>query len=726
MMTTTTTTKTTSKKVPVFVNQSPRKPAPQQSLSSQSSQQRSPTPTESLSLESYDEDEEEDYFYQDTGSSNSGDAEEDIIIVERADSNNNIPPPPLPKTPKGKARNDTKQGRGAAAATMRAKMTIPIPKKVSSIPPPDSPPPKASPIPPPDLPPPISPPPPPSSSSSSSLAIPPPRKLGGASGSPAPAVTPKELTKRKKIVDEILSTEETYLQNLIIMDQLSRTGCDEFGISEDERVSIFSNVSVLYKCHTKFLNTLRDVVRNWDDQHSLIGVLFQEAAWIKFYKYYVNDYPTSQKLVLNLRRTNKRFIEFLKLYEFTDVMLNQNIESLLVVPVQRIPRYVLLLQDLVKHTPSDHADAEGTKAALSLIKDLADYINRNRREYENREKLETIDEALTDRSAFPSIITAARRFLRDSDGEVLVNKDKRHVWLFNDMLLFGQQQGRKKITYKYRGHKTLQGVTFERVQDVSLVIGDTTITFQSAAECAEWCADLTTAIAESNDVLFGQLVTDRSDMSRSYLAIEDGRKKEAFMKLAKKFVDDEKAYTAELDSAIKMYMGPISKAPVNPSRMLDRQAAEALSAPFLAHAASQSAFCADAEADVAEAVDKHFAYFEEMAKYIESSPMRSAVLNQALASPVFQLWVLDIEAKTKTSLQAVLDAPVKRLAHYCAALGEILKASNGIVNDFEKFHARLNRMVKLNDEAIKIRAAVDATVNQSASKKQKKTKSEQK
>lgn len=521
-------------------------------------------------------------------------------------------------------------------------------------------------------------------------------------------------------MQELLTTEETYLQNLIVIDKVSQMGCEEFGITEDERMTIFSNVGVLLKCHTKFCHGLRDVVRAWDDRGTCVGVLFQEATWIKFYKYYVNDYGASQKLVQQLRRTNKRFTEFLKRYEYTDAMLGQNIESLLVVPVQRIPRYVLLLQDLAKHTPAGHSDSSGVQAALGLVRELADYINRSRRECENRAKLEEIDEALSERAGLPSLITATRRFLREGS-DVLVGRDKRHVWLFNDMLLYAQP-GRRRGTFRYRGFVALHGAAFERIGTSGFCVNDLVVTLPAGEDTEAWCSALTGALAESNDVLFGQLVTDKNDVSRDYLAIEDERRRAALTALVARFAEDEAAYRTALDTDVRTYFAPIAKAPSTPSRMLDRQTADAIAQPFLALVAAQAAFAeALAETPGADAlpgiVAKHYAYFEEIARYAEGVPMRAAVLGQALAGPVFQLWVMDTEAKTKTSLLDIMDGPAKRLEHYREKLREILQASKGVVDDFDTFHANLNKLAKLCDVASKVRAAASATISGSKKKK---------
>lgn len=44
-------------------------------------------------------------------------------------------------------------------------------------------------------------------------------------------------------------------------------------------------------------------------------------------------------------------------------------------PVQRIPRYVLLLEDLMKHTPADHSDMHHLQIALKTVQEIAITVN---------------------------------------------------------------------------------------------------------------------------------------------------------------------------------------------------------------------------------------------------------------------------------------------------------------------------------------------------------------
>ena len=44
-----------------------------------------------------------------------------------------------------------------------------------------------------------------------------------------------------------------------------------------------------------------------------------------------------------------------------------NLTSLLITPIQRTPRYKLLLADLIKHTPWEHPDRKNLERAMAVV-----------------------------------------------------------------------------------------------------------------------------------------------------------------------------------------------------------------------------------------------------------------------------------------------------------------------------------------------------------------------
>lgn len=79
-------------------------------------------------------------------------------------------------------------------------------------------------------------------------------------------------------------------------------------------------------------------------------------------------------------------------------------------PVQRLPRIRLLLQDLLRHTPNDHPDHTSLQEALALISQIADFVNETLREHANVERMAEIQRTLVGYEQ--SLFVPGRRFVR--------------------------------------------------------------------------------------------------------------------------------------------------------------------------------------------------------------------------------------------------------------------------------------------------------------------------
>jgi hypothetical protein len=66
------------------------------------------------------------------------------------------------------------------------------------------------------------------------------------------------------------------------------------------------------------------------------------------------------------------------------------LESLLISPIQRIPRYVLLLADLLKHTLPHHPGHGALTDAVQRIRHIAEYVNEQQHAAEARQHVAVI------------------------------------------------------------------------------------------------------------------------------------------------------------------------------------------------------------------------------------------------------------------------------------------------------------------------------------------------
>lgn len=65
----------------------------------------------------------------------------------------------------------------------------------------------------------------------------------------------------------------------------------------------------------------------------------------------------------------------------SNVLKGMDLQSFLVKPVQRLPKYVLLFKDLLKNTDEDHPDYKNIKYALDYFLKINEENNKNMDKY---------------------------------------------------------------------------------------------------------------------------------------------------------------------------------------------------------------------------------------------------------------------------------------------------------------------------------------------------------
>jgi len=271
-----------------------------------------------------------------------------------------------------------------------------------------------------------------------------------------------KLTPRQKVVREIYATEESYLNNLRILVRVyvSPLRLDARGINPmlnlSEVHALFSDVEAVLRISEKVFEKMTESLEK-DELDDSVGKIFCEVApLLKLYTAYVNSHHRALEThhMLLTRPAYKNFCEQCKaMPECASCAL----DSFLILPVQRVPRYELLLKELLKHTePSDPEHAE-IASALSKVSSVALMINNNLRDHERRAAVLAVQEKFGNSV---QLVSPQRWFVRDSMlRKVCKRKPKPFLFvLFNDVLVYGSQvampginrgAGKKKELFKY-------------------------------------------------------------------------------------------------------------------------------------------------------------------------------------------------------------------------------------------------------------------------------------
>ncbi|XP_008935321.1 PREDICTED: FYVE, RhoGEF and PH domain-containing protein 2-like, partial [Merops nubicus] len=171
----------------------------------------------------------------------------------------------------------------------------------------------------------------------------------------------------KKIALELLETEQAYVSRLHLLDQIFYTELMKEArhgktVPEEVVKMIFSNISSIYQFHAKFfLPELQGRMQDWG-RHPRIGDIIQKLApFLKMYGEYLRNFNRALELLTLWSEKSPPFQELIADIQKRKVCANLTLQHHMLEPVQRIPRYELLLKDYVQKLPPsspDRGDAE--------------------------------------------------------------------------------------------------------------------------------------------------------------------------------------------------------------------------------------------------------------------------------------------------------------------------------------------------------------------------------
>eukprot|EP00316_Scyphosphaera_apsteinii_P019756 CAMPEP_0119336942 /NCGR_PEP_ID=MMETSP1333-20130426/92941_1 /TAXON_ID=418940 /ORGANISM="Scyphosphaera apsteinii, Strain RCC1455" /LENGTH=651 /DNA_ID=CAMNT_0007347879 /DNA_START=172 /DNA_END=2127 /DNA_ORIENTATION=- len=256
----------------------------------------------------------------------------------------------------------------------------------------------------------------------------------------------KRAARRLKILEEVVSSEKTYVQKLqtlekVYMIPLRMVADQPKGaiFKHEDLDSVFMNMDMLVKVNSRFLEELEAESDKFPDVH--YGIIIAKAAkqFKGCYTRYVNNYDQAEGHLNKLKKGDKEKHRYLEVCKTHPEAGGYDVRDFLILPVQRVPRYRMLLEDLLGHTDPGHPDEEPLKDALERIREVAMHINEEKRHADEVEKLRALLPRFSNGSNMEKeLVRYDRKF--EKEGEMvkvrLAHRQRRHVFLFNDILIY--------------------------------------------------------------------------------------------------------------------------------------------------------------------------------------------------------------------------------------------------------------------------------------------------
>lgn len=119
---------------------------------------------------------------------------------------------------------------------------------------------------------------------------------------------------------------------------------------------------------------------------------------------------------------------------------NSNLDNMLIKPVQRLCKYPLLLDQLLKYTALTDDDYPNLEKAKLAIEKVCEYVDVKILEYASRMKLQEVERQISDLPEAFSLVPPKhqRQYVKEWECRVSSKGDQRpsKIYLFDDMLLW--------------------------------------------------------------------------------------------------------------------------------------------------------------------------------------------------------------------------------------------------------------------------------------------------
>uniref|UniRef100_A0A7M4FKD3 Rho guanine nucleotide exchange factor 17 n=1 Tax=Crocodylus porosus TaxID=8502 RepID=A0A7M4FKD3_CROPO len=250
---------------------------------------------------------------------------------------------------------------------------------------------------------------------------------------------------RKHVTMTLLDTEQSYVESLrtLMQGYMKPLKQPENSILCDPSLvdEIFDQIPELLEHHEQFLEQISECVQNWHEKQKVGDLLvqsFSKDILVTIYSAYIDNFLNAKDAVRIAKEARPAFMKFLD-QSMRENKEKQALSDLMIKPVQRIPRYELLVKDLLKHTPEDHPDYPFLIDAQRNIKQVAERINKGMKSAEEVERnARIVQEIESHIEGMEDLQAPLRKFLRQEmviEVKAVGGKKDRSLFLFTDLLV---------------------------------------------------------------------------------------------------------------------------------------------------------------------------------------------------------------------------------------------------------------------------------------------------
>ncbi|XP_034149892.1 rho guanine nucleotide exchange factor 12 isoform X2 [Esox lucius] len=272
--------------------------------------------------------------------------------------------------------------------------------------------------------------------------------------------------KRQEVINELFYTERAHLRMLKVLDNIFYQKLTREAILPPADIkNIFTNLEDIVQLHVSISEQMAAIRKR--NESSVIDQIGDDLlSWFsggeeekikQAVGTFCSNQPFALELIKSRQKKDSRFTSFMQEAESNRLCRRLQLKDIIPVEMQRLTKYPLLLESIVKYT-DDLAEKDKVKKAGDCCRRILNHVNQAVKESENKQRLEDYQRRLdlsslkqTENpviSELKNLDLTKKKMVHEGPLSWKVNKDKTielYTLLLEDILVLLQKQDERLI-----------------------------------------------------------------------------------------------------------------------------------------------------------------------------------------------------------------------------------------------------------------------------------------
>nr|XP_015802089.2 rho guanine nucleotide exchange factor 11 isoform X2 [Nothobranchius furzeri] len=268
-------------------------------------------------------------------------------------------------------------------------------------------------------------------------------------------LSPREVD-RQAVIYELFTTEVSHLRTLRVLDKVFFQKLRSV-LSSEELACIFPNLPQVYELHASLCEAMKKQRESAivQDIGGVMVARFEGTAGSEFQEQaslLCCQQTRALDLIKNKKRKDPRFAQIIQECEASPQCRRLQLKDLLVSEMQRLTKYPLLLDNIIKYTEAGSSDLPPLQHAQACCRGILQAVNEDVREAEHRQRLSQYQRRLDAAPQFKHLDLTTKRMIHEGPLMWRIGKDKQievQALLLSDYLVLLQRAPDDRLQLRY-------------------------------------------------------------------------------------------------------------------------------------------------------------------------------------------------------------------------------------------------------------------------------------